>query len=285
MKKKLILGLAAVAVVVAGVAGMSAWEAHVINVTAHIENALSISDKELDFGTVFPQEYLTKAFSIFLSDSFKEQNRVNNVDYKIVQKPKPNAEGIAHFNGDIDAARQHCHTAQLPNPYCYLSLCPYLSKISADPINDGEFIVRSYYQVGPDGPFCVPRTGDEVAYGILTRETDEQDDWMIDLKVPPVKGYIGQDWPAGCPFVENDSQNYGCDLWIEVFGITDVPTEKELACIASGGTVGTSYCCLAVGDFPDTCAIGACGCAPGANHEVKVCNCPAGYCFDGNSCS
>lgn len=89
--KKILLGLATCAVVVSGVAVMSAFEAHIINVTAHIENALAVSPHGIDFGTVFPQEYREKDFTIRLSDSFmnKDQTEVRDVMYKIVQKPKP----------------------------------------------------------------------------------------------------------------------------------------------------------------------------------------------------
>lgn len=62
------------------------------------------------------------------------------------------------------------------------------------------------------------------------------------------------------------------------------PSTKEQACINSGGTVNTSLCCASVGDFPNTCLIGACGCSPENSHNVKVCDCPEGKCFNGNSC-
>jgi len=60
--------------------------------------------------------------------------------------------------------------------------------------------------------------------------------------------------------------------------------DLEQACINSGGTVETGLCCLSVGDFPDTCVVGACACAPEHSHEVKVCRCPEGKCWDGNIC-
>jgi heat shock protein HslJ len=55
-------------------------------------------------------------------------------------------------------------------------------------------------------------------------------------------------------------------------------------CTRSGGTVGTASCCGLVGDFPSTCLLGACGCAPDSSHPVQVCQCPPGQCFDGKSC-
>ena len=46
----------------------------------------------------------------------------------------------------------------------------------------------------------------------------------------------------------------------------------------------TSSCCASSGDFPNTCLIGACGCAPANSHQVKTCDCGPGKCFDGSAC-
>jgi hypothetical protein len=62
------------------------------------------------------------------------------------------------------------------------------------------------------------------------------------------------------------------------------PAAAEAGRAASGGRVETARCCGSVGDFPDTCLVGACGCAPSASHDVRVCRCPEGRCFDGASC-
>ena len=59
---------------------------------------------------------------------------------------------------------------------------------------------------------------------------------------------------------------------------------KEKGCLDSGGTAETGTCCQSAGDFPSSCLIGACGCAPANSHQVKTCNCEVGKCFDGNSC-
>jgi len=65
--------LATAAVIVAGAAGFSAYEAHIVNVTAKIENAMSVSVSALDFGNVFPQEKLDQTFNMSLSDAFLAQ--------------------------------------------------------------------------------------------------------------------------------------------------------------------------------------------------------------------
>lgn len=61
-------------------------------------------------------------------------------------------------------------------------------------------------------------------------------------------------------------------------------SEKEQACIDSVGEVSTSLCCNSVSDFPNLCLIGACGCASGDSHEVKICNCGTDKCFNGTDC-
>jgi hypothetical protein len=65
---------------------------------------------------------------------------------------------------------------------------------------------------------------------------------------------------------------------------TATPDEPALACRNSGGVSSVSLCCNGVGDFPDTCAVGACGCAPSASHEVNICRCGTDRCFDGMRC-
>src|SRR3989344_5136550 len=97
MKKILAIGGAlAVAALVAP--AFMAFEAHVVNVTATIENALSAPLESIDFGTVFPQEHLEKTLRVGLSDSFIAEDRVDDVEYFIRQKPKC---GITPQNGTV----------------------------------------------------------------------------------------------------------------------------------------------------------------------------------------
>lgn len=59
---------------------------------------------------------------------------------------------------------------------------------------------------------------------------------------------------------------------------------REKYCRDSGGTVTTASCCRNVGNFPNTCLTGACGCSPVNSHTVYICHCPQGECFDGTEC-
>jgi hypothetical protein len=198
MAKKILLGLVAVLVVAGGVAAMSAFEAHIINVTATIENALKVSRDEITFGTVFPQEYLEEDFKIYLSDSFVTEDRVDGVRYEIHQKPKPR-----------------------PGGGYYPDLCPFLSKLSdGSPANDTD--APSYYVPGVPGPEPVPAhciTPGEASGYLAKSAQDTFDTWTVDLKVPPIDGSVGQDWPEDCPTIDVDGADWGCDLWVEVTGI------------------------------------------------------------------
>lgn len=64
----------------------------------------------------------------------------------------------------------------------------------------------------------------------------------------------------------------------------DPDNSLKQACESSGGTVATSTCCQSAKNFPNLCLIGPCGCSPDNSHQIKVCNCGNGKCFDGSAC-
>jgi hypothetical protein len=68
------------------------------------------------------------------------------------------------------------------------------------------------------------------------------------------------------------------------YALSGCPLAPEQGCLSSGGTVASATCCASTGDFPNTCAIGVCGCPPDASHSVHVCDCGAGKCFSGRTC-
>ena len=49
---------------------LAAFEAHAVNVTARIENALIVHPQSIEYGTVFPQEHLWSDFFMAFSESF-----------------------------------------------------------------------------------------------------------------------------------------------------------------------------------------------------------------------
>lgn len=80
MKKKIVLLAGAAGAILAGVVMMTAFEGHVVNVTAKIENALDVPVTELEFGTVFPEEVLYKDMIVQLSESFMGQAGCSDVN-------------------------------------------------------------------------------------------------------------------------------------------------------------------------------------------------------------
>lgn len=102
--KKVLLLVSALLIVFSGVAAVSAYEGHMVNVKAHVENAIGVTDYEVDFGTVFPEETLETQIWVGLSESFRAQERYSSVQYRIFWEPKsigdtanvcdPNDDGI-----------------------------------------------------------------------------------------------------------------------------------------------------------------------------------------------
>lgn len=93
--------------------------------------------------------------------------------------------------------------------------------------------------------------------------------------------FLGGPQPPA-PFPECGADASSDDLRCDVFAGCE--SEKELACMAAGGIVKTDMCCGAVGDFPNLCLIGPCSCHPDFSHEVLICDCGMGMCFDGSDC-
>lgn len=243
--KKLLLGLSAIALAVASLPMFAAFEAHVINVTARIENALTVDTRPIDYGTVFPQEALDRLVDLRLSDSFVAENRVDDITYEIRQKPKcgrpvPQSVPVAYDDfkpvvGETASGEFIC-----PDGYVALpALCPYLSKheqtTDGSGENDGQGL--GAFHGGPvTNPWTLATTMATRVFGKLAKsEQDLADQWKIDLRVPCFAGECAQDWPT---FVREESGNpqinpddyvqpkerehaiFGCDLWLEVNGVS-----------------------------------------------------------------
>ena len=86
-------------------------------------------------------------------------------------------------------------------------------------------------------------------------------------------------------FIRTGSDQYKLKPVIAVISETvSGMSEQEQVCIRSGGNVTTMLCCNSVRDFPNLCLVGACGCAAGDSHQVRVCDCGTDKCFNGTAC-
>ncbi|MCK4592777.1 hypothetical protein KAT63_05075 [Candidatus Parcubacteria bacterium] len=269
MFKKIIASVALVSVVAVSAAMFAAFEAHVINVTAKIENALHVPIDHIAFGTVFPQEELDRPLDIMLSQSFLDEDRVDDVQYIIRQKPKcaitwnngeefdPTSTRTGHVivddsgNVTIDCgeAPRDLNTDPAVEPGVESwgvlpSLCQYLSKhkdLSLDTV-DRDTELDAFHQpwtvVGigtADDPYKIVWND---AIGYMSKLTnDEIDNWVIDLKVPCFGDHCAQDWEDFVTGINpnvvnpslyvqpigNEHKIFGCDLWVEVTGVSETP--------------------------------------------------------------
>ena len=222
------------------VPGFAGFEAHVVNVTAEIEDALWVHPAERTYGAVFPQEYFLTSFFLSFSESFSEadQKRVGTVEYAIKQKPKPREEKIGELGGLL-AARDWCHenapadASDKDDAYyvnCFPNLCPYLSKQpDGIPAPGNDVGLPAFHD--PETDFA---TGKIVKFNQFgnTINNDPADSWTVDLAVPCFEGQCAQDWTefvhAHNPDADPDKfmapeglsgEVFGCDLWIEVTDI------------------------------------------------------------------
>jgi hypothetical protein len=100
--KKAILILAALMMVISGIAAVSAYEAHVINVQAHVENAMYASKTKVEFDTIFPEEWMTANFTVGYSESFcnPDQQGADNITYAVyVEWKRARAETYPKVTG------------------------------------------------------------------------------------------------------------------------------------------------------------------------------------------
>jgi len=98
--KKIIMLVAALLVIASGIMAVGAYEGHLVDVKAHVENALGVSTYEVDFGTAFPEQPIETAVAVALSNSFREQERYSTVTYELWWEPKPIEEGYIDPDGD-----------------------------------------------------------------------------------------------------------------------------------------------------------------------------------------
>lgn len=274
--KKILLGGGALAIAVVLSPLFAAFEAHVVNVTAQIENALGVTTNSIDFGTVFPQEHLEKPLGISLSQSFLDEPRVDDINYFIRQKPKcgvtsdngtvlvdPTWTGHVLPDGSVDCEQDRPANVGEPHSddldfYLLPSLCEYISKEGPDQNDETTLSFHRPWEI----------VGDVIDWNdtrgrLAKSEGDTSDEWVIDLAVPCFGDHCAQDWAnfvngvnpqAGDPNqwvqpIENEHKIFGCNLWVEVSGVSEAeePVRPEVGALLSGYKAPT-FCTTTVND-------------------------------------
>jgi len=239
MGKKL-SGIAAIGIALISIPLLSAFEAHVINVTAQIENGVEciIVGDDIDFGTVFPQEKLDKTFDIALSQSFINNPEFDLLQYSVLQQPKcwNGSTTTPEFSEVFEDEEGNYHCTGREHQFLPI-LCPYLSKneITDDPDsqneNDEPGIPAFHGVIDVNAWTPTVASSTEVKGELQDTIGDLLDTWNVDLKVPCFFGQCAQDWesfvhiinPQANPddFVqpaENEHKLFGCDIRVLVTG-------------------------------------------------------------------
>lgn len=141
--KKVIFLVAALMAVFSGIAAVSATEGHLVDIKAHVENAIGVETYELSFGTVFPEETVEKQLTFGLSNSFvdKSQTRVSSLDYNLYYELKPIEAG--YLDPDKDGY--------------FEPLSPFIVASDFDPSDGNDTFVTQ--------PVAVPGVGAAVLLG------------------------------------------------------------------------------------------------------------------------
>ncbi len=171
-----------------------------------IDPNLSVTPNIISFQTVFPGEVQLRPLHIGLSEAFLASPEHDDVEYRILQRPKPRR--------DDPAEREYCESH--PDDYgrCYPSLCPYLSKdVEQGSTNDRG--VPAFHD---------PTATSSIAFGRLAKsEEDIEDDWIIDLHVPCFRGECDQANVIPPQYQLDpalEGEVFGCDLVVEVLRIS-----------------------------------------------------------------
>ena len=187
---------------------VSAWN-------VNIDTNLTVSPAVISFATVFPGEINFRPLNISLSHDFITSSIHDDVEYRILQKPKPREE----------SANERAYCAEHPNDLqrCYPSLCPYLSK-EPDGVPTNDTGVPAFHD---------PSAPTSIALGRLAKsENDTDDHWVIDLHTPCFRGQCDQRNEVPPEYQLDPSLNgqvFGCDLVVEVTNVSYVsaPTRTQ----------------------------------------------------------
>lgn len=261
--KRILLAGGAVGAVLIVLPMFAAFEAHVVNVTATIENALSVNTTPIAFGTVFPEEQLHHPLAISLSSSFIAEGNINadTVDYFIRQKPKCGV--VAHQStgpGDPTTYSQYvqvgetgtgentqfvCPEVQVQGQegtttvqsVALPSLCPFLSKHSKQGEGEGSENDESINSFHGSLAWTFLDAITNTVHGHLSKPNDTTDNWDIDLFVPCFSGQCAQDHLVPPAYQANpalEHQQFGCDLWVEVDGIDGQAARPIVGALTTG---------------------------------------------------
>jgi hypothetical protein len=246
--KKAILIVAALMLVASGVAAVSAYEAHVINVKAHVENALEVGIQgeptEINFGVMFPEEWNKIKRRIGLSTSAEDElgtevGDLTRVEFKLFAEwkaipqdpaPTPYPEPVVDI-GNVDYYAWIgewlwvAYPAATQNPGVPMADPSEWTNVGSAPagmakeIGDGTAVYQLPTAAGDYAEFLDVLFLAPCFEGYYNEHTDIKPDWW------PTKWATPGPWPL---ILKGDARwipagvDLGCDLKVQVVNIVRV---------------------------------------------------------------
>ncbi len=144
MRKKILLGVIALTVVVAGLAALSAFTAQIVNIQAHAEKDIAlepvictaqsgfgqnynepcfVDPNGGNYGVTLPQEFYDKEIELTLSNSFFEQDRFFDIDFAMLWECKQVIDPVTGEVVDADGDTiGDCRVDLLDDTICKIDL-------------------------------------------------------------------------------------------------------------------------------------------------------------------
>jgi hypothetical protein len=178
--KKVILIVFALVLVATGLIGASAFEAHMVDVRAHVENALWVDPYEIDYGNVsLPEITYDEIVCVGLSKSFQDLNQTKFCDvyYAMFWEEKPIAGHLP-----VWPQTEICDPDGDGN---FTEIWPY---ILVDPSPGDGLFPPSYPDT--DWRFYAEQAG-AFAWGTLNRINNQDlcDQWTLKFQAPAFEGF------------------------------------------------------------------------------------------------
>lgn len=230
---------------------VAAFEAHVINVVAQIDNALSVTPLSVEYGSVFPQEKLDRTFEVELSGAFLQQSSSISTQY---------ASGVV---SSAQGTRKN-GTAVLPDrtdPTDALGAPQSTGAAYDSPVIAGSFFALGFNTANPTGPggnivlsftnYIVDVPGNDITIYEITGGTSYPNEY--------VKIEASQDGTTWFTLLASGLKDLGADLaaaglpWAKYVRLTEVSPMAPFETTADGydldGVVATSQEFLGAVDY------------------------------------
>jgi hypothetical protein len=185
--KKVLSAFIVLLIVISGITTVSAYESHLLGVKARVANAMYVDATFIHFGTVFPEEWITRRFNVSTSSSFcnEYQWRVTGMDYTVFAEWKPVPVNASPYPApvvtDLNTGKDY---------YPWLGDCLYVGVNSINPWPTPAGDLTPVGSIIPPLPGAIPVVSDTIFKQFpASLPHNEIDTITIGIDVPVFEGY------------------------------------------------------------------------------------------------